>query len=371
MSATERNHWAGRAENAHLSSYAFDEEYHTFQATGRAMDPGVSGREVAAKDDNAQGDTQHVGGPHKRQRTTESRSKESIHPSRSVDPSAPFTLRTRQPWAEKASLPVQLTEEQAEAAAAIAEERAEKAAVQGRGEHSIFHGGAERDYQGRSWLEVPVGAHRAAAEASFLPKRHLHTWSGHTKGVNAVRFFPGTGHLLLSAGLDGKIKVWDTAGDRRCMRTYLGHTKGVRDAWFSADGRRFVSAAYDKTIKVWDTETGAVLAKLGDGQMAYCVRTHPDPGQDDVLLAGMQSRKILQFDMRTADVVQEYDYHLSAVNTVTFVDENRRFISTSGEILDFALLVILSYMICAFGFYADAKALNLSRIARIPVQCLR
>ena len=28
---------------------------------------------------------------------------------------------------------------------------------------------------------------------------------------------------------------------------------------------------------------------------------------------------------------QEYDYHLSAVNTITFVDEGRRFVSTSDD----------------------------------------
>jgi len=69
-------------------------------------------------------------------------------PAPPIDPSARFVLRTRQPWAEKEAEVVELTEEQKEYAAALKEDKAEKAAAEGKGDHSVFHGKEEKDYQG-------------------------------------------------------------------------------------------------------------------------------------------------------------------------------------------------------------------------------
>ena len=38
----------------------------------------------------------------------------------------------------------------------------------------------------------------------------------------------GIGHLLLSASLDGKCKIWDAVEDRNVRRTYCGHSEAVR-----------------------------------------------------------------------------------------------------------------------------------------------
>lgn len=68
------------------------------------------------------------------------------------------------------------------------------------------------DYQGRSFLHAPqdVGVNLRSdspPERCFLPKAHIHTWQGHTKGISTIRWFPKTAHLLLSCSMDCRVKV--------------------------------------------------------------------------------------------------------------------------------------------------------------------
>ena len=62
------------------------------------------------------------------------------------------------------------------------------------------------DYQGRSYLYPPAEL-RPVDHVCYIPKKVIHTWSGHTKGVQAIKFFPKYGHFLLSGSLDSKVKI--------------------------------------------------------------------------------------------------------------------------------------------------------------------
>ena len=80
------------------------------------------------------------------------------------------------------------------------------------------------DYQGRSYLHIPQDIDtdvrsETPPEKCYLPKKHIHSWTGHTKGVASIKLFPKSGHLLLSCGMDCKIKVGFTIGvrDSRCL----------------------------------------------------------------------------------------------------------------------------------------------------------
>ncbi|KAL1920910.1 uncharacterized protein VTP21DRAFT_11545 [Calcarisporiella thermophila] len=244
-------------------------------------------------------------------------------------------------------------EAEAEAETTVDEGKKSKEMDIGGGERSIFHGKEMYDYQGRTYMHVPQDVDvnllgEPGEQECFLPKKHIHTWTGHTKAVSAIRFFPESAHLLLSCSMDTKVKLWDVYHERRCLRTFLGHSKAVRDITFTNDGRKFLSASYDRYIKLWDTETGQCIRSFTTRKIPYCVKFNPDEDKQNIFLAGMSDKKIVQFDVNTGEITQEYDQHLGAVNTITFVDDNRRFVTTSDDktlrAWEFDIPVVIKYI---------------------------
>jgi pre-mRNA-processing factor 17 len=144
-----------------------------------------------------------------------------------------------------------------------------------------------------------------------------------------MHFIPDSGHLLLAASASGKVKLFDVYHQRDLLRTYSGHTKSVNDVTFNNDGTEFLTASYDRYMKLWDTETGACKAKFTTGKTPHVLRFYPEDNKQFV--AGMSDKKIIQYDVRSGELTQEYDHHLGPVNTITFCDENRRFITTSDD----------------------------------------
>lgn len=131
--------------------------------------------------------------------------------------------------------------------------------------------------------------------------------------------------------MDTKIKLWDVYNDGNCLRTFMGHTKAVKDVTFNIDGTRFLSASYDRHIKFWDTETGQCVQAFTNGKIPNVVKFNPDADKNHIFLAGMADKTVIQYDLRAGEITQTYDQHLGPVNTITFVDENRRFLTTSDD----------------------------------------
>lgn len=202
-------------------------------------------------------------------------------------------------------------------------------------ESTEFHGGSLYDYQGRTYMHVPQDLDvdlrkEPGSIQNYHPKKLIHMYKSHTKPITSLRFIPRSCHLLLSSSADTKVKLWSTHYSRDLLRTYSGHNKSVTDTDFHPTGKTFLSASYDRQMKLWDTETGSCISRFSTGKTPHCIKFQPADGGHE-FLAGMSDKKIVQFDTRSGEMTQEYDHHLGPINSLTIVDENRRFISTSDD----------------------------------------
>ncbi|RKP06909.1 WD40-repeat-containing domain protein [Thamnocephalis sphaerospora] len=377
----ERNVPAGHVEEQAFAEFDFRAQHRNFQALGYARDPSLVTFSTVGGVGGGRGGTGYVGDVDKMHQlngaTVLDPGARRKHAAKRKKKGNAATLEGENaylgPWAgydnddmEPPPPPKEEEEEEESGKPAVREEdmvleeKKNNFAPSGT-EKTTFHGREEFDYQGRTYMHVPRDQgidllSEPGSQQCFLPKRPIHTYTGHTKGVYGIRFFPKSGHLLLSAGMDSKIKIWDVYHDRRCLRTYLGHDKAVRDICFSNDGRRFLSASYDRTIKLWDTETGKCISAFSNGKIPYCVKFHPDDDKQNVFLAGCSDKKIIQlmlraitqYDINTGEIQQEYDQHLGAVNSITFVDDNRRFVTTSDDktlrAWEFGIPIVIKYI---------------------------
>ncbi|MBD0401330.1 caspase family protein [Flammeovirga sp. EKP202] len=67
--------------------------------------------------------------------------------------------------------------------------------------------------------------------------------------------------LVISAGKDKKIKVWDLQQER-LLRTINAHEIGITDIALSTDKQYIVSSGSDHKVRIWQTKTGMLLTEL-------------------------------------------------------------------------------------------------------------
>lgn len=89
------------------------------------------------------------------------------------------------------------------------------------------------------------------------PKGPLNILKEHSKEVNAVRWSQTRNdHLVVSSSWDTTIKVWDVT-QNQSLNTYTGHEHIVYDAvWSPQTPGVFASASGDRTLRVWDLRSG-------------------------------------------------------------------------------------------------------------------
>ncbi|ETN38770.1 uncharacterized protein HMPREF1541_06808 [Cyphellophora europaea CBS 101466] len=345
-----KNVLTGHAEETAISESTFRTQHRTFQSLGYTQDPSQNGAFVgnqAAIEKYGGKDVIQLG--HSKEQSAAIRAKRQKRGDASVVEGDGMYLG---PWAKYQSDDVAYEQAELDADRELAsdEEWVEEGIVPtpmpapskdttaygedtSTTETTEFHGASERDYLGRTYMHVPQDLDidlrkEPGSIQNYAPKRLIHSYKYHNKPITTLRFIPKTSHLLLSASADTKIALWDAYHDRTLLRTFSGHSKAITDANFSPSGTTFLSASFDRQMKLWDTETGKCISRFTTGKTPHCLVFQPEGNE---FLAGMSDKKIVSFDVRSGELTQEYDHHLGAINTLVFVDEGRRFISTSDD----------------------------------------
>jgi WD40 repeat protein len=103
-----------------------------------------------------------------------------------------------------------------------------------------------------------------------LTPRETRTFVGHTKDVTDVAF-QKNGRLVVTAGLDGVLRVFDASSDSTTKAADLLRYEvgtAVLEATFAADGRHILARAGTQRVLIWDfTDTRGVITLRQRGQV--------------------------------------------------------------------------------------------------------
>lgn len=124
------------------------------------------------------------------------------------------------------------------------------------------------------------------------------TLSGHHGSVRALVF--ARPELLVSAGADGTVRLWDLGVGRelRCLR---GHGTGLSSVAVSADARRILSGGDDGAVHVWDLGREPIAVSGRPPQVhaaAVVAAAVGDDGETGATLAADDS--VLRWDLGTS-----------------------------------------------------------------------
>jgi WD40 repeat protein len=151
-------------------------------------------------------------------------------------------------------------------------------------------------------------------------------FTGHASGVNGLAF-SADGALLASAGLDGKVMIWDVR-ERREVKTL--HPKGmVFGVAFFHQGRALVTTGTDKLARIWDLESGKVRLIL-QGHTSNQVEALAVSHDDKVIATGGWDGTIKLWDPATGKATADLRHEGGWVLALAFSPDSQ-LLASAGQ----------------------------------------
>ena len=156
----------------------------------------------------------------------------------------------------------------------------------------------------QEYLSSKEGGVKRMKKGNWASKTCIDVFRDHSKPVLALQWHPFDSRLLLSASLDGTVRLWDATRQRRCIATYSGlHCGAVWDVvWIT--GNSIVSGGFDNSAKFSDIETGRTMLAMDHKGIVTTIKVHP--GDKNLVFTGDSDANIQSWDLRSGERVSQY-----------------------------------------------------------------
>jgi WD40 repeat protein len=141
---------------------------------------------------------------------------------------------------------------------------------------------------------------------------------GHTVVVYRVAL-SGDGHLAASASFDGTVRLWATTS-RQLVATLRGHSAVVWSVAISGDGQVMAGAGHDGLVRLWHAVSGELLSTLPH---AAGIRAVALSGDGQLVASGGVDGTVRVWDVRTGALVSDVQAHTGMVRGVALSWDGR------------------------------------------------
>lgn len=150
--------------------------------------------------------------------------------------------------------------------------------------------------------------------------------NGHTKVVNAVKFFPTQSpniSVLLSGSADNTIRIWrgskDVEVSFECVKTLSAHTSSITRIATLPGSNTFATAASDGTVKIWNLHHSPEFLSI-DAELIQTITLSPRYFSLNLALATLDEKSTVLAVAGTRSAIQIFvsrdaQFHLAATLT--------------------------------------------------------
>ncbi len=175
-------------------------------------------------------------------------------------------------------------------------------------------------------------------------ERLLHSLRGHSGPVRAVAFSPqpimigqALRTLLVSGSYDQTLRLWD-AQTGELLGSLSGHSEPIISVAFSADGALLISAGDDQSVRVWDLRDHGPGAEYGrtirilHGHSAAVIALAMPPQADAgpaLLVSGSYDKTVRLWDLHSGRALAILQGHSKWLQALVFAPDGRLLVGGS------------------------------------------